>query len=290
MGVIEISQTIVNGLLLGGVLALVALGFSIVWGIMNIINIAHGAFVMVGAYVAFWLFKLYGLDPFLSVPIAMAVLFVVGYLLQRYLINLVMRAPMLVTFLLTFGLEVIIVNLALLWWTASWRAVTTTYSGTGFNVGGVQVPYIKLAGLGISLLLAWLLTLFMNRTRTGNAIRAVGMDMEAARLMGVNVRHVYALTYGIGAAMAGAAGAILSMIVIVTPEMGGAYTLRAFVICVLGGLGSVPGAMVGGLVFGLVEAFAGIRWPGMDLAVAFAVLVVILIFRPSGIMGKAFYH
>ena len=140
------------------------------------------------------------------------------------------------------------------------------------------------------MLVAWLLTLFMSRTRTGNAIRAVGMDQEAARLMGVNVKHVYALTYGIGAAMAGAAGAMLSMVVIVTPEMGGAYTLRAFVICVLGGLGSVPGALVGGLVFGLVEAFAGIRWPGLDLAVAFAVLVVILIFRPSGIMGKAFYY
>jgi len=287
---VEIGQTIVNGLLLGGILALVALGFSIVWGIMNIINIAHGAFVMIGAYVAFWLFKLYGIDPFLSIPIAMVVLFVIGYLIQRYVINLVMRAPMLVTFLLTFGLEVIIVNLALLWWSASWRAVTTSYSGTGLNIAGVQIPYIKLAGLGISLLLAWLLTLFMNRTKTGNAIRALGMDMDAARLMGVNVSHTYALTYGIGAAMAGAAGVLLSMIVTITPDMGGAYTLRAFVICVLGGLGSVPGALVGGLVFGLVEAFAGIQWPGLDLAVAFAVLVLVLIFRPSGIMGKAFYH
>jgi branched-chain amino acid transport system permease protein len=283
-------QTLVNGLMMGGTLALVALGFSIVWGVLNIINIAHGTFIMLGAYVTYWTFTLWGVDPFLSIPLAMLAMFVLGYLIQRFIINFVIRAPLLVTFLLTFGLEIIIINLALFAWKGDFRSVTTSYSGVGLVMGDIKIPYIRLAAVGISLLLASLLHLFMARTKTGNAIRATGMDIDAARLMGVKIAPTYALTYAVGAALAGAAGSLISMSLPIYPNMAGSWTLRSFVIVVLGGLGSIPAVLLGALAFAMVEVFGGFFLPGLKDAIAFAVLVLVLIVRPSGIAGKAFYE
>ena len=284
------AQTLVNGVMMGGTLALVALGFSIVWGVLNIINIAHGTFIMVGAYITYWTFTLWGVDPFLSIPLAMLAMFVLGYLIQRFIINFVIRAPLLVTFLLTFGLEIIIINLALFAWKGNFRSVTTSYSGVGLVMGAVKIPYVRLAGVGISLLLASLLHLFMVRTKTGNAIRATGMDIDAARLMGVKIAPTYALTYGVGAALAGAAGSLISMSLPIYPNMAGSWTLRSFVIVVLGGLGSIPAVLLGALTFAMVEVFGGFFLPGLKDAIAFVVLVLVLIVRPSGIAGKAFYE
>jgi len=287
---LQLTQGVVNALLLSGTLALVAIGFSIVWGILNIINLAHGAFLMVGAYITYWLFTLYGIDPFLSLPISMGLMFVVGYLVQRYLINMVIRAPLLVTFLLTFALEIIIINLATNFWKGDLRSVTPAYAGMGFTLGNVQIPYVRLAAFAISLILTGLLHVFMAYTKTGNAIRATGMDIDAAQLQGVRIPHTYALTYGLGTALAAAAGSLISISFPFDPTVGGAYTLRAFVICVLGGLGSIPGVMMGAVVFAFIEVFSGIWAPSMKDAIALLVLVLVLIVRPSGIAGKAFYH
>jgi branched-chain amino acid transport system permease protein len=287
---LQLTQGVVNALLLSGTLALVAIGFSIVWGILNIINLAHGAFLMVGAYTTYWLFTLYGIDPFLSLPISMGLMFVVGYLVQRYLINMVIRAPLLVTFLLTFALEIIIINLATNFWKGDLRSVTPAYAGMGFTLGNVQIPYVRLAAFAISLILTGLLHVFMAYTKTGNAIRATGMDIDAAQLQGVRIPHTYALTYGLGTALAAAAGSLISISFPFDPTVGGAYTLRAFVICVLGGLGSIPGVMMGAVVFAFIEVFSGIWAPSMKDAIALLVLVLVLIVRPSGIAGKAFYH
>ena len=284
-----VPQSIVNGLMLGGTLALVALGFSIVWGILNIINLAHGAYLMLAAYFAYFMFTSLGIDPFISLVPAMLIFFGLGYLVQRLIINNVIRAPLLVTFLLTFGLEIILVNLALNRFGGDYRSITTAYSGLGFSLGDVKVTYIKLAALLISVLITFMLHLFLSRTRTGNAIRAVGMDIDAARLCGVRIGQTYAITYGLGAALAAAAGVLIGMSFPITPDMGGAFNLRSFVIVVLGGLGSVPGALVGGIIFGMVDAFAGVVVPGLKDAVAFATLVLVLIVRPQGILGKAFY-
>jgi branched-chain amino acid transport system permease protein len=284
-----VPQSIVNGLMLGGTLALVALGFSIVWGILNIINLAHGAYLMLAAYFAYFMFTGLGIDPFISLVPAMLIFFGLGYLVQRLIINNVVRAPLLVTFLLTFGLEIILVNLALNRFGGDYRSITTAYSGLGFSLGDVKVTYIKLAALLISVLITSMLHLFLSRTRTGNAIRAVGMDIDAARLCGVRIGQTYAITYGLGAALAAAAGVLIGMSFPITPDMGGAFNLRSFVIVVLGGLGSVPGALVGGIIFGMVDAFAGVVVPGLKDAVAFATLVLVLIVRPQGILGKAFY-
>ena len=285
----EVGQIAVNALLLSGILALVALGFSLVWGIMNIVNLSHGAFIVLGAYLTFWMYALWKIDPFVSIPISMAVMFGLGYLIQRSLINQVIRAPLLATFLLTFGLEILIVNLINYFFKADTRSVQPAYSGTGFTLGPVRVPYIRLGALFVSLALVLALGAFLNRSRLGRAIRSTGMDLDAARLTGVNVATIYGLTFAIGAALAGAAGSLLSTQVAFDPNLGGPYTQRAFVICVLGGLGNVVNVLIGAALYAVIEVVVGSRLPALSQAVTFGILVLLLIVRPQGIAGKSFY-
>ena len=234
------------------------------------------------------MFEGLNIDPFVAVLPAMLLFFGIGYLMQRLVINNVVRAPVLVTFILTFGLEILLVNLALQAFGGDFRAVTTSYSGAGFTVGNVRLTYVKLATFGISLLLAALLHLFMTRTRTGNAIRAVGMDIDAARLAG-RIGHTYAITYGSRLrARGGGRGPAQHEASASRPTWAGRFNLRSFVVVVLGGLGTVPGALAGGLIFGLVDSFAGVLVPGLKDAVAFAMLVLVLIVRPQGYLGRRF--
>jgi branched-chain amino acid transport system permease protein len=281
-------QILVNGLLAGGILAVVALGFSLVWGIMNIINLAHGAFLMLGAYLSYYLFTSWHVDPFLSVPLVFVVLFAFGYLVQRFVINFVVRAPILTTFLLTFGLSLLLVNLALLVFHGDQRAVTPAYVGANFALGPVTVPWVKFLTLLVALAITGVMQLWLTRSKTGRAIRATSMDIGAAQLAGVRVAHLYAIVFGLGAGLAGAAGVLVGLTQSLNPSMGDPYILKAFVVCVLGGLGSVEGALVGGLVYGILEAL-GSQFIGTGLqdAVALCVLLVVLIVRPRGILGKA---
>ncbi|HTJ25164.1 MAG TPA: branched-chain amino acid ABC transporter permease [Candidatus Limnocylindria bacterium] len=292
-----IAQDLVNGILAGGILGLVALGFSLVWGIMNIINLAYGAFIMLGAYVTYQLFTSFHLDPFLSIPISFAALFVLGYLLGRYVINWVARAPVLTTFLLTFGLSLLLVNIALLVWTSDTVGVTTAYSGANFTLDGVTIPWTKLFTLIAALAITGVMQVWLTRSKMGRAIRATAMDIGAAQLSGVRVAQIYAIVFGLGAGLAGVAGTLLSLSYSINPSMGDPFLIKAFVVCVLGGLGSVEGALVGGLTYGIVESFATqldvtigsqhISGSGLQDAVALIVLLVVLIVRPRGIMGKA---
>lgn len=297
MSGILIGQSIINILLLAGVLTIVALGFSIVWGVMNIINLAHGAFIMLGAYMTYLAFTVAGIDPFLSIPLSMAILFGLGYALQRGVLNTVMRAPLLATFLLSFGLEIIIINLALFFFKGDLRAITTDYSGSSLTLlsdaatgNSLEVPTVRLGAFVVAMLLAVLTHRLMSRTRMGRAIRATGMDKDAAQLTGVKIGSIYALTFAIGAALAGAAGSLIAMSQSFQPGFGGAYTLRAFVIVVLGGLGSIPAVILGALLFAAAEVLTGLWQPGLIQAVTFGLLVVVLIVRPSGLAGKAFYQ
>jgi branched-chain amino acid transport system permease protein len=281
-------QDLVNGVLAGGIFAVVAVGFSLVWGIMNIINLAHGAYIMIGAYTAYVLFSLWHIDPFVSIPVAFVLLFVLGYGIQRGVINFVVRAPVLTTFLLTFGLSLLLINVVLLIFHGDVRGITTSYSSTNFSVGPVTIAWTKLWTLVVALAVAWLLQTFLDRTRTGRAIRATSMDIGAAQLAGVDVAHLYAVVYGLGAGLAGIAGVLISLSYGLQPSMGDPFIITAFVVCVLGGLGSVPGAIVGGIVYGIVGAF-GSQYIGSDVpdAVALVVLLLVLTLRPTGIMGKA---
>ena len=285
----DLVQLVTIGLLAGGIYAAVGVGFSLVWGVLNIVNLAHGALVIVGAYLTWQIFTASGLDPFLTLPIDAVALFALGYVVQRGVINRIIRAPLLFTFLLTFGLNLIAVNVLLLIFKSDFRSVTTSYSGAGLELGGIVVPYIRLAALGIALLMAAGLALLLARTRVGLAIQAVGSDRDAAQLVGIDLRHAYAVTYGLGAACAGVAGGLIAMIQAITPTAGEPYTLQAFVVVILGGLGRVSATVVGGLVFGLVEAFAQ-SIPGSGSvfanAIAFGVMVLVLVTRPQGLLGR----
>ncbi|CNF84057.1 branched-chain amino acid ABC-type transport system [Mycobacterium tuberculosis] len=287
----QFLQATVYGLLQGGLLALIAVGFSLVWGVMNVINLAHGAFVLVGAYLTFELNQWLGLDPFMAIVPVAIVLFAVGYLVQRGLINLVVKAPIFITLLLTFGLDLVLVNGLILLYSGDYRSVTTGYAGDGFTLfTGVRVPLGRLLAAAVALGITLILAAVMRHTRTGLAILATGMDRGAARLMGIRARHVYALTFGIATAMAGAAGAAVSAVGTFNPADSVRFTLFSFVAAVLGGLGNMYGALIGGIVLGLVEAWGGQLLPGTLVnALAFGVLVVVLAIRPQGIAGRAFY-
>lgn len=282
-------QQIVLGLLTGGVYVAVGIGFSLVWGVLNIVNLAHGALVIVGAYLTWTLFTRFGVDPFLSLPLVVVLLFGFGYALQRGLINRIIRAPLFFTLLLTFGVNLIVVNLLLVLFKSDFRSVTPGYSGSGLSIAGVQVPYIRLGSLVVALVVALVVGYVLDRTRTGAAIQAVGSDRDAARLVGVDLRHIYALTFAIGAACAGVAGTLISTIQAITPSAGDPYTLQAFVVVILGGLGRVSATVVGGLVFGLIETLGQTMVPGLGAgwanAIAFAVLVLVLVVRPQGLLG-----
>jgi branched-chain amino acid transport system permease protein len=287
----QFAQATVNGLLQGGLYGLVGVGFSLVWGVTNIVNLAHGALVVAGAYIAWELQATVGLDPLLGMAVSAAALFGAGYALQRGLINLVMNAPVFMTLLLTFGLELLVVNGLVSTVSGDFRKIPTSYASRAFSLGEVRVPYGRLIGFGVALALTAALSLFIGRTRSGRAIRATGMDRGAARLMGIPVAHVYALTFALAAALAGVAGAVVGMVGAFSPAAAGSFTLRSFVVAVLGGLGNMWGALAGGVVLGVVEAWAG-QYLSTTLvnAVAFGVLLAVLAIRPSGLLGRPFYE
>ncbi len=286
----DLLQHVVNGLLQGCILALVGLGFSMVWGILNIINLAHAAFIMLGAYLAYFLWAKAGLDPFISLPLAMLALFAAGFLLQKYVINLVMRASVLTTFLLTYGIEALLVNLALRFFSADTRQSRPFYANASLVLGGLHLPYTQLGAVAVALVVTALLSLLLDRTSTGRSIRAVGQDQVAARLMGIDLGHTYAFTFGLGAALAAAAGALLSTTSGFSPASFGVFNVLAFSIVVLGGLGSIPGALLGGLVFGLVYEFGGTYALSQRDVVIFAILILVLVVRPTGLLGKEGYR
>ena len=283
-------QVTAYGLLQGGLLALVAVGFSLVWGIMNIVNLSHGAFVILGAYIAWEIQGWLGLDPFLGMFVSGAVLFCVGYIFQRFLINLIVNGPVFITLLLTFGINMILIQGMNLFFTADFRSIQTSYGSNSFEVGNIRIPLVRLFAFLLAIVITFALVVFVKHTRTGISIMATGMDRGAARLMGIRARHVYALTFGISAALAGMAGTMIATIETFDPSKAGKFTLMAFVVAVLGGLGNMYGALVGGLLMGLVQGWAGQYLSGTWVnAIAFLVLIIVLVFRPNGLVGKAFY-
>ena len=287
----QFIQATLYGLLQGCMFGLVAVGFSLVWGVMHVVNLSHGAFVLIGAYLALQLNLHFGLDPFVGMLPAAILMFGFGYVLQRYLVNLVVNAPIFITLLLTFGLELLLVNALILMFSADYVSIQTRYAGNSFVLpGDVRLPVGRLIAAVLAIGITIGLGYVIRRTRIGLAILATGMDRGAARLMGIGARHVYALTFGLAAALAGAAGAAVGAVSTFSPADAGRFTLFSFVAAVLGGLGNMNGALYGGLVLGLVEGVGGQLLPGTLVnALAFAVLVVVLAVRPEGLAGRSFY-
>ena len=287
----QFLQAAAYGVVQGGLLGLIAVGFSLVWGVMNVINFSHGALAVTGAYIA-WLLNIhFGLDPFAAIPIVAVALFGLGYVMQRGLINLVINAPIFLTLLLTFGLNLVILNTLQLLFRADDRTIDTTYASQSFAIVSVNIPYGRLAACLLALAITVGLAVVMTSTRLGHAIGATGMDRGAARLMGIRARHIYAVTFGIAAALAGIAGTMIATVGSFNPtSTPGQLTLDAFVISVLGGLGNTYGALVGGLVLGVAQSLGGLLLTGTWVnAIAMAVLILTLIIRPSGLIGKAQY-
>jgi branched-chain amino acid transport system permease protein len=283
-----LAQIIVNGILLGGLYGLMALGMALVWGVLNIVNLAHGAFVMLGGYAVYFLFAGVGIDPFLALPIAMAIMFAFGYLLQLAVLNQIIRSAQLNTLLITFGLDVVLTYLAQLLFSADFRTISPSYAGANITVLGITIPLARLAAFGIAWLLAAILWFILNRMAFGRSIRATAQNLVAARLYGVNPRQLYAVTFGIGAALAGASGGLYGIVSHLSPYVGAPLTAKAFVIAVIGGLDNPLSVILAGLVIGIAESLAALYFgPTYANVISFGLLVAILVFRPARALRAA---
>jgi branched-chain amino acid transport system permease protein len=242
---------------------------------------------MLGAYACYYLFTVAGLDPFVALPVAMALLFCIGYLIQRYILNLVIRAPMFNTLLITFGLEVVITFLAQMIFSADFRTVNPSYAGANFVFLGATVPLVRFLAFGVALALTVILWLFLEHTRIGRAIRATAQNLVAARLYGVDPRRLYAVTFGIGAALAGAAGTLYGVVSQINPYIGSGLTGKSFAIAIIGGLDKSIYVLAGGLFLGIVEALTALYiGPTYTDVISFGILVLVLIVRPTGLLGR----
>ncbi|MBP6017908.1 MAG: branched-chain amino acid ABC transporter permease [Burkholderiaceae bacterium] len=282
-----LAQILVNGILLGGLYAVMALGLALVWGVLNIVNLAHGAFIMIGAYVSWLLYTYAGIDPFLGLPVTAVVMFTLGYALQRGILNLIVRAPMFNTLLLTFGLDVVLTYLAQMIFSADFRTINPLYAGTSFTFGAVTLPVVRLASFLVAVALTVGMWLFLLHSRLGRAIRATAQNLVAARLYGVEPRHLYAMTFGLGLALAGAAGGLYGTVSQINPYIGATLTAKCFAIAIIGGLENPLGVIVGGLFLGIVESLTALYiGPTFSDVASFGILVLVLILRPSGLLGK----
>lgn len=282
----DIGQALVNGILLGGVYALIAAGLTLVFGVMRVINFAHGEFVMLGGMVTYWLFVLWGVNPLLALVVVLVGGAVLGNLLQRTLIDRVVNAPPMMSLLLTFGLSLFLIGLAQMLWGNLFRSVP--YLRGAWQQFGVSLPRMRLVGFGIAAALTAVVYVFLKTSRSGKALRATAQHAEVALTCGIDVPKMRRLAFSIGTAMAGVAGGLLVTIVALHPQAGRLYILKAFAIVVLGGLGSLIGALLGGLVLGLVEVF-GTLWisSAVGQATSYLVLLLVLVVRPGGLLGIA---
>jgi branched-chain amino acid transport system permease protein len=278
------AQAVVSGLLIGGVYSLVAMGLSLVFGVLDIINFAHGALMTIGIYASYLLFDNYGIDPYVSLLVTIPLLFVVGVGIQRFAINPVMDAP--------------VHNQALVLFTGTPRSIELAYARNEFDLGlftldfpikvfGAVITLPKLIAFVVALVLAGVLYMLIHRTQLGAAIRASAQEPEGAEMVGIDVRRIYTITFGIGAACVGAAGALVMPFLFVSPHAGATFNIIAFIVVVLGGMGSIPGALVGGLVIGLTQEMTQLLVSGSSkLLGVFVVFLAVLLFRPQGLFGK----
>lgn len=284
------AQVVLNGILLGGLYACMAISFSLIWGVMNIINLAHGSMMLMGAYVTFVLHRRFGIDPILSIPASALVLFGLGYLLQRLVFNRLVHTSIFLTLVLTFGLDMLLINVNIALFTADVRSITTWYSGLALDIGGVRLAYTRIIVFVLALAMTFGLHLFLKHSRTGRAIRATSQDTRAAQVMGVDIARTYAVTFGLGAAMAGATGSLVAVVYTFSPVIGDTFTLKSFVVVILGGLGNMFGAIVAGIFLGVAENIvSGFVDPGYRDVISFWLLITVLLVRPTGFLGRPSY-
>ena len=280
-------QSLISGILVGGVYALIGIGLTIIFGVMRIINFAHGDILMIGMYLTYGLFSLLGVDPFLSILITIPLMFLFGGFLQKFFINRVLNALPQNQILLTIGLGLIMSNTMMLIYTSDYKILTTPYSSSSIKILGLSISEPLAISFVITAVITAMLYWFLMKTDTGQAIRATAQDREAAQLMGINVKKMSIIAFGLGASLAGTAGALISPTYYIFPQIGSTFTLKAFVITVLGGMGSVIGATLGGIIIGVAESMGAVYISsGWKDVVVFVLFLLVLLFKPSGLMGK----
>jgi branched-chain amino acid transport system permease protein len=280
-------QVVVNGVLLGGVYALMALGINLVFGVMRVVNLAHGDFIMVGGFLTFWLFSQFGLSPLLALPLAATLGFALGGLVQWGLLRHLPRDldPTRSSLLITFGVSYLVVNAAHLIWGSEYQTVSAVTGS--WQVAGVQIARTRALAFAVAALVTALVWAFLRYTDLGRAVRAISQNLEGAAVCGIDVPRLRLFTFGLGSALATAAGAIVVMIFAVQPAIGGSLTLKSFAIAAIGGLGSFPGALLGAMVLGLAEVFSGV-FASAQVAngVAFVLFLLVLLLRPGGLLAR----
>ncbi len=281
-------QSLVSGLLTGSLYAMIAVGLTIIFGVMRIINMAHGEFVMLGMFGAYWAHTAWHLDPFISILIWVPVMFAFGVAVHRFLLRKIIPGGELNTLLYTAGLSLLIANLALLAWSGDYRNVNLAYAMSPARPFGIAVPIPLAIAFALAIVITLALYFFLVRTDTGRAMRATAQNPDAAALMGVNVTRIEMITFGLGTALAGAGGVLLAPSLYLYPTVGEILSVKCFVIVVLGRLGSVPGAILGGLLLALVESFGAVYVSvAYKDVIGFVLFLLVLLFRPSGLWGTA---
>jgi branched-chain amino acid transport system permease protein len=282
-----IIQSLVNGILIGGVYGLIAIGLTLIFGVMNIINFAHGALMMLGVYGTFWLFTVAQIDPYLSIVFVVPSLFLIGAAFQWLLIRPIMDAPAHNQLFLTLGAMLFLQNLAVFLWSPDYRVMKTQYSGVNFYIGDISISFAHLMAFGLALAFSAILYLILHKTDLGRAIRAASEERTGAVLMGINIKRIYWISFGMGTACAGVAGTAITPFFPIYPYVGDIFVLTAYVVVVLGGLGSIFGALVGGLIIGVADSIGAMLLPGsMKSIMSFVMFILILLFKPKGLFGK----
>ncbi|HLI91638.1 MAG TPA: branched-chain amino acid ABC transporter permease [Ktedonobacteraceae bacterium] len=280
-------QALITGLLLGGVYSLVSMGLTLIFGVLDIINFAHGALMALAMYAAYLLVTFAAFNPYLSLLITVPLLFLLGFVLQRFVINRIMGQPAENQLLLTFGLALLVENALLLIFTGTPKALPAPFAQSSLHLLGAVVDIPRLIAFAGSLLLAGVLYFLLSRTTIGTAVRAVAENAQGAAMVGIDVRTIYALAFGLGTACVGAAGALVAPFLSLDPTVGEQFTIIAFVVVVLGGMGNVAGAFLGGLIIGLLQEIGGAFFPNINkLLIVFLVFVLLLLLRPQGLLGR----
>ena len=283
----DLSTPIVMGLLLGGLYALIALGLSIVFGVMRLINVAHGDLVIIGSYFAYAVMTAMGIDPILSLVMGMPLLFIVGFGIQKYLMRRAFGISMEAPLIIAFGISLILQNVAQIFWTPLSRGLTTPYALESFSLGVVYVPLVYLLDFIAALVVMFLLREFMRRTYLGKAINAASQNRRAAQLMGVNTERVYAFAFAIAMVTAAIAGVFLGLTFPFTPTSGVSFLIIAFGVVIIGGLGSMLGTFIGGIILGLAQTLGGFYFgAATQMLVAYIIVLIVLAVRPQGIFGR----
>ena len=283
----EIVQSLTDGIMLGGIYGVISIGLSLVFGVLGVVNFAQAQFLMLGMYVSWSLWKILGIDPILGVPITGFVVFIIGYFIEKLLIQKILKAPPVAQIFLTVGLMIFLENAVLMIYGSSFQSVVVSYQSLGFHIGALFISASYLMAFTAAVIVSVGLWLFLSKSWFGKAIRATSQDPDAAVLCGINVRSVYALAFAIGVALTAIGGAVILPYMTVSPTVGGQFSILMFTVVVLGGLGNVAGALVGGLVVGVIQSLSAMIFPvQLQNLILFIVFIAILAFRPEGLLKE----